>query len=140
MKQPQRDERGVIPHNHEDIAAEDELIRYIPNVHVKYEPGIPVLSSALFSPSTPPDDPRSSISVDAKTLLSVGQTVPPYRARANEGYAELNVGKVRELALMVGWDPLPQNAAHCGIWGVGKNKAMKRRLRDLAKVIEFPRA
>jgi hypothetical protein len=143
MQRPRRDERGVIPHDHEEIAASEDLIRYIPPVHVKYENGIPILSSAAFSPSSPPNDPRSSVSVDAKKLLLVERATPPYRARSNEGYAELNVGQVRGLELQVGWDPLLDNAAHCGIWGIGKfggskRKAMQRQLRDIASVGKLP--
>jgi hypothetical protein len=138
MRLPQHDEYGVIPHNHEEIADESQLIRYVPAVHVKYEGGLPTLSSAAFSPSTPPDDPRSSVSVDSKPLLESEFVNPPHRAKANEGFAELNVGKVRGISLEVGWDPLPLNSAHCGIWGVGKSKPMRRRLRDLAELKAMP--
>lgn len=138
MRQPQRDERGVLPHDHEGIKSDDELIRYIPAVHVNYVNGIPELSSALFSPSSPPNDPRSSVSVDAKKLLEPPHATPPFRAKPNEGYAELNVKQVRELNLQVGWDPDSQNSAHCGIWGVGSSRPMKRKLRDLAQIKLLP--
>lgn len=139
MQQPPRDALGVIPHDHEEIQATDKLVRYIPSVHVKLEGGVPKLSSAAFTPSTPPDDPRSSVSVDIKSLLVAEGLFEPYRASSGQGVAELPVDKVRGYGLMVGWDPLPKNSSHGGIWGVGKSKSKQRQLsRDCAILVILP--
>jgi hypothetical protein len=31
---------------------------------------------------------------------------------------KLKVGDLRELGLLVGWDPLPGNPHHCAVWGI----------------------
>ena len=138
MQQPQRDNGGVIPYDAQDISLDDWLIRYIPSVHVSYQSGLPTLSSAAFSHSTPPDDPRSSVSVDIERLLPSEHAAMPYRAKSTDGVAKLEVVKVRSLGLKVGWDPLPKNAAHGAIWGVGKSKSIRRRLRDGALLVVCP--
>jgi hypothetical protein len=139
MKQSPHDQLGVLPHDHEEIENSDILIRYVPAVHINRESGEPKISSAAFSPSTPPDDPRSSVSVDVEKLLVAAGRLAPYRTKNGESFARISVEKVRLFKFLVGWDPEPDNPAHGGIWGVGKSKSNQRKLsRECAVLVVVP--
>lgn len=140
MQQPPRDENGTIPHNHEEISSEDNLIRYLrPNVHVHLEDGMWRVSSAAFSPSSPTNHPRSSISVDLEKSMKEAGLDLPYRMQDDSfGLASIEAGRVREENLKVGWDPQTDNPHHCGVWGVGNNKSKRARLARLTTLLRKP--
>jgi hypothetical protein len=139
MKQPPRDELGIVPHNHEEIAPEDLLVRNIHPDWIVRENGALRISSAAFTPSSPPGDPRSSVSVDLKKLLLEEGKHAPFNAKPGHGNAELTSRCARELGCQVGWDPVPENNAHSAIWGVGTNKSKRRQLsRNCAALTVIP--
>jgi hypothetical protein len=139
MQPPSHDEKGVLPHDHAEIQNEDRLIRYVrPHVHAHFSDGRWRISSAAFSPSSPPNDPRSSVSVDIERLLLESGMQVPYRCVPPSGVACLGVGMVRGLDLKVGWDPEPDNCCHGGIWGVGNNKSKKAKLAAAAVLLVDP--
>ena len=119
MQAPQRDSNGTIPHNHPEILSQDNLIRYLrPGIQIHFEYGEWRISSAAFSPSTPASDPRSSVSVDLeKSMCQAGLALPYLLKEQSHAVAGIEAGPARVLGLFVGWDPVPDNIHHCGIWG-----------------------
>lgn len=141
MKQPPHDSLGVTPHDHEEILGNDRLIRYLVpgvNVHLK-DDGSWRVSSGAFSRSSPTNDPRSYASVDLERLLAKEGVNPIYRLpNPNQGVAAILVEHIREIELLVGWVPLPDNDAHCGIWGALNKKSIGNKLAKVAMLIVEP--
>jgi hypothetical protein len=141
MQQPQRDAFGVVPHDHLEILVEDRLVRYLvvgANVHPDGK-GSWRISSGAFSRSTPRNDPRSYASVDLEKLLLVDGQSPSYRLPSpKHGAAVIKVGQVRQLNLLVGWIPLTENIAHCGIWGELQKKSIANKLAKEAVLVIDP--
>ena len=130
---PPRDDTGaVVPHDDPAIEGDSSLVRHInPDFHIVPDENIGGrrVSSNAFSATN--GDPQYGMSVDIGQLLSElglgeGGMVPP-----GMGAVRLRVNAVRGLALMVGSDPEPDNAAHGQVWGVKSSKRPK-----IHKVVE----
>jgi hypothetical protein len=139
MKQPQLDEQGALPHDHDEILNSDNLIRYIkPHIHAQFSNGTWRVSSAAFSPSSPPSNPRSTVSVDIESLLLASGKKLPYRCIKPDGVVSISASDVRQLGLKVGWDPEPDNNCHGAIWGIGNNKSKRAKLAAAATLVVEP--
>jgi hypothetical protein len=141
MKPPPRDGSGTIPHDHAEILDDDSLVRYVrAEIHAFYEDGAWRVSSAAFSPSKPPNDPRSSVSVDSESLMLNDGLEEPFRTPDDSfGSVRVAVKKVRAENLQVGWDPIENNPYHCGIWGILNNQSKRKRLAKAAEFIKYPK-
>jgi hypothetical protein len=143
MKQPPHDSLGVVPHDHDEILSDDRLIRYLvpgANVHLR-DDGSWRVSSGAFSRSSPTNDPRNYASVDLERLLTKEGTNPIYRLPSpNQGVAGILVEHVRELKLFVGWVPLKDNNAHCGVWGELNKQSIRNKLAKVAILIVEPQS
>jgi hypothetical protein len=141
MQQPPLDELGVVPHDHDEIGPEDNLVRYLVagvNTH-QNEDGSWRVSSGAFSRSSPRHDPRSYVSVDLVRLLLAADIALPYlRPTPRHGVATISVGSPRALNLKVGWVPLPENPTHCGIWGELNSKSIRNKLAKAATLLVLP--
>src|SRR3954449_3556872 len=63
----------------------------------------------------------------AGTLPRPPPTTPePNKSHPAYGAVRLNVGKLRELGHLVGWDPLPDNPHHGAVWGINSPTRRKR--------------
>jgi hypothetical protein len=141
MNQPPHDDFGVVPHDHEEILGTDRLIRFLvpgANVHLQSD-GSWRVSSGAFSRSKPTNDPRSYASVDIEKLLPIEGQNHIYRLPSpNHGVAAIVVDRVRELKLLVGWVPLPENIAHGGIWGALNKNSVRNSLAKAALLVVEP--
>lgn len=141
MQQPQRDEIGVLPHNHNEILGQDRLVRYLvagANVHLDGN-GSWRVSSGAFSRSNPRSDLRSFASVDLERMLPTEGQTPIYRLPTpHHGAAVVKVDIVRQLNLLVGWVPQQDNSAHCGIWGDLQKGSIGRQLAKAAIIVVDP--
>ena len=107
-----RDADGfTIPHNHEDIAAEDLLVRGIPYNQIKGGR----ISSGAFKSSTR-NDPYFGMSVDILKLSP--NTHYPNDLYAGAVMFEAQTARnYSEYSMQVGWDPIQgTNEAHGQVW------------------------
>ena len=132
---PTDSDGNIIAHDDPAIRPETFVIRYInPVAHVFFDENTKQrrIASAAFGPSS--RDPDFGMSVDIGQLLT--ETGLPENARvpSDRGAVRLNVGRVRELKLRVGSDPiaagrLPANPFHGQVWGV--KSGMRAKLHDV---------
>ncbi|UIY25900.1 hypothetical protein LZK76_10915 [Rhizobium leguminosarum] len=129
MKQPTRDAAGkVTPHDHEEIANDDLLIRRIdPKQHVVPDENLNCrrLSSKAFQPSS---HEGGGMSVDIQKLIesegldpAIYTTSPKYL-----GSIRFTAGAARAANLLVGYDPLPENPHHGEVWGENRPNRFSR--------------
>jgi len=132
LSPPPRDGSGqVIPHDHDGIAAGDGVIRRIStNQIVTDRSGQKRISSIAFKPSSGLSAGMSvdfevqiaEAGLDARTFVTT-----PYWT----GSVWFTAGQVRQLGLLVGSDPIPQNPYHGEVWGI-RTKAQQKQLQALA--------
>jgi hypothetical protein len=141
MLPPPHDAEGTVPHDHEEITAEDLLIRYLQfGIHLHFEDGGWRLSSAAFSPSSPRTHPRSSVSVDLeKSMVAAGLSLPYQAKNHSFGVAALKTEAARDQELLVGWDPRDNNSHHCAIWKLANNKSKRAALAKAATIQKLPK-
>ena len=132
---PPRNESGVVtPHDHLGIASEDKIIRRISPHYIaddeKAKSGRRI-SSAAYQPST---TGNKSMSVDVeRSIVEAGLnpqdyvTCPPYI-----GSVWFTSSYLRSEGLLVGFDPLPENPHHGGVWGT-KPAGVRKKLLDAAQ-------
>jgi len=139
IEPPQRDEDGiVIPHDHEQILAEHEIIRRISSLWVKDGR----ISSLAYSASS---GKNGGMSVDIKELIEsdgidpkkfVMETTPRLA-----GAVTFKVGTLRKMKYQVGYDPRTSpepNPYHGEVWG-NFSKSAKKELRKHAEwLIQIP--
>ena len=107
---PPRDSNGlVVPHDHDGILDGDTLIRGIPAVHIQDGR----VTSGAFKSSVN-NDPYLGMSVDLEKLTNGYVLQPRY-----EGAVKFPAIVPRNEELLVGYDPVEGNTAHCGIWRTG---------------------
>lgn len=112
---PLRDtDENVIPHNHDQILNDHYLIRGVSRDHIKEGR----VSSAAFKSSS---DPYKGLSVDLEIMTSEDK----YLNKKYLGAVKFKAKHPRAKDLLVGYDPLSDNNAHCQLWryndGVSKN-------------------
>jgi hypothetical protein len=138
MQPPPRDASGrVIPHDHDEIAAEHGVIRRVSEQQIVVDrDGQRTLSSIAFSPSAPP---RGGMSVDLEKLMQDDDIDPKAFVTTPRwiGSVIFRAGDLRNLALQVGYDPLPEmpgqpaNPYHGEVWGTAA-RAKRKEVKALA--------
>jgi hypothetical protein len=120
LKPPPRDATGTTePHDHSEIEAEGLLIRRIdPIQHVVPDENRNCrrISTKAFQPSS---EPKGGMSVDLKQLMDEAAvdarnfvTTPKHI-----GSVYFKASAARTADLLVGYDPLNDNAYHGEVWG-----------------------
>ena len=100
----------------ERVEDEDALLRRVPDkpdLWKRQKDGTVRPSSVAFKPHSA----DAGVSVDVRRLLADPRRPPEPAGGA--GLAEVTAGVVRELELDVEHDPIPENAAHANIIGMG---------------------
>ena len=132
LSPPPRDQSGnVIPHDHQEISAEDGIIRRISQQQVvPGKDGKPTLSTLAVNPSSL--SLGGGMSVDLQTLIeSKGVeprsfvTQPPFI-----GSIRFTTQFLRSMAFQVGYDPCEDNPYHGEVWGNFSNGRKKELLRN----------
>ncbi len=138
IKAPPRDENGsVMPHDHEEILNNHEVIRRVSEKQLVIDSdGRKINSSIVFKAS---ETGNCGMSVDLKYLIeSAGIDSKVYVTTPRWiGSILLKVSDLRRLGFLVGYDPLetPElNPYHGEVWGTfskGEN-GTRKKLQDLA--------
>ena len=132
LTSPPRDKHGVIPHDHQEILADDLVIRRVAahwTVDDPKAPGGKRLSSMAFEKSS---GPTGGMSVDLKSQIEeAGLDAKAWVTSPRwTGSVVLRVGDLRAEAFQVGFDPLDDNPYHGEVWGQF-SKGKKRKLMNL---------
>ena len=134
LKPPPRDENGnVIPHDHEDIHAQDGIIRRIPEQHIVIDEKIggKRISSMAFRCSSGANGGMSvdlqqqieEAGIDAREFVTSPQWM---------GSVRFFAGQLRTEGLLVGYDPIETNPYHGEVWG-NFSRRMQIRLQQLCE-------
>lgn len=118
----------MIPHDHPEILAEDDLIRRISAQFVVEIEGNRRLSSMAFQPSS---EPGGGMSVDIKKSIEQAGFEPDAFVTSAEWPSSVTfkADAARALGFLVGCDPLPENPHHGEVWGnftTGRRKQLQR--------------
>jgi hypothetical protein len=108
LSQPQRDANGeVVPHDHPEIANEDDIIRRISEQQIVNVRGTRRVSSVVFQASS--DSPNAGMSIDIKSSIEAAGLDPVAFVTTPRwtGSVIFKAGAARTLGLMVGYDPFP---------------------------------
>jgi hypothetical protein len=149
---PPKDKNGfATPHDHHEILDHHRLIRGISHEHVYRDAnGRPVrLSSAAFDLSSAEVDPYKGLSVDLEELMLAAGLDPAEQAATRNfaGSVALKVSSFRSRNFLVGYDPLPENPFHGGVWEDatrkskmtrGTRKALLREASWLVQIDDIP--
>ncbi len=119
MKPPPLDLNGKTqPHDHGEILAEDFVIRRISEQQITTDSatGKRKVSSLAFKGSS---DINGSMSVDIEKLIVAAGLRPEAYVTTPRwvGSIRIEVAPIRTKNCLVGFDPLPKNPYHGGIWG-----------------------
>jgi hypothetical protein len=130
---PRNSENNVIPHDHDEIDGQDGIIRRISPHHLVPDPvsGGKKISTMAFRPSS---GANGSMSVDLEALI-VAAGLDPKQYVANPqwvGAVRFTASDLRGPGLQVGYDPLPENPYHGGVWG-NFSKSTQERLRNICQ-------
>ncbi len=142
---PVRDANGLaIPHDHAEILPEHQIIRRISTAMaseclVVGKNGNQRLSSAIFTPSSPEQDPYEGLSVDLECVaISEGVNLPDViLAEKFLGAISIECARLREEQARVGYDPEPNNVCHGQAWGKFGNKMRKRLLKHISWFVQI---
>jgi hypothetical protein len=127
LSPPPRDPNDgeVIPHDHDEIANEDDIIRRISDQQIVNVGGVRRISSLAFQASS--DSPRAGMSIDIKSSIEAAGlnaatfvTTPKWT-----GSVVFKAGAARALGFMVGYDPMPDNDHHGEVWGAFTKRTSK---------------
>ena len=130
MSAPPRDAAGrVQPHDHDQIHAEDIMLRGISSYWIKpTESGGHRISSGAFQASS--KALGGGLSLGAKKVLDCnGKSVDEWGSGRFDAVVCLEAGELRAANLKVGWDPTEDDNSHCNAWG----KLTRRLKRSLAR-------
>jgi hypothetical protein len=132
---PPREESGkIVPHNHPDIHDDHHVIRHIVpphDLHPDPTTNVTRVSSGAYSESG-----GGGMSVDIlEWMIADGLYDLYYLSDDTEGATSLRVGDLRDLGLMVGWDPDGGHPQHGAVWGIA-NSSKRRRIAKLAVTIK----
>lgn len=132
LKLPPRDNQGnVRPHDSPDILASDRVFRKISEQYLVIgSDGRKRVSTLAMRPSS---GANGSMSVNVEKLITEsGADARTYLTTPKWiGSVVFIVSQLRSESLQVGYDPLPEDATHGGVWGEFP-KAKQRRLLDMA--------
>lgn len=140
MQPPQRDKEGkTIPHDHAEILDKDFVIRRISEQQISTDEltGRRRISSLAFKPST---GNNASMSVDIEKLIIQAKIDPRTFVSSPRwiGSVRINVGAIRTNRNIVGFDPLPDNPYHGGVWGNFSKSTQKFLRRSSSWYVEIP--
>ena len=130
MDPPPRDPEGiVIPHDHPQLYADDIMLRGIPTQWIiPTNDGGRRISSGAFRQSS---DKYQGMSLGAKKILDCANaSVEEWAAGRFDAVVCLPASELREVGIEVGWDPVPDDPAHCNAWGRLTTGHAKRLARD----------
>jgi hypothetical protein len=132
LKPPPRDEQGVVvPHDHDEIRSDDDVIRRISEQQLVFDEKIGGrrISSMAFNPS---EGTNGGLSVDLRRQIEeAGIDVRQYVSDQRWlGSVCFTAGALRENGFLVGYDPLPNNPHHGEIWG-RFTRSSKKKLHQL---------
>ena len=119
------DTGNTLPHDHDEIAADDVLIRRVnEGEHVVYDDnlGSRRLSSKLFRCST---RGSKSWSVDHERLIQSDGLDPREFVTVDRYIGSVSVSgeRLRSCNTIVGYEPVPGNPYHCGVWPANRQKS-----------------
>lgn len=145
-KPPEKDGQGkTLPHDHDELHSNDIVIRRIADKQIaNYPNGVRRISSLAFKTF---HSPSEGMSVDLERFIREDGLDPRKYVTTPRwfGSLQLRVGDVREKALLVGYDPTPDNPYHGQIWNAqgkptrGEQKAQERALRAISSwYVEIP--
>ena len=130
---PPRDVEGlVLPHDHAEILEEYHVIRHITprDLHTDQDTGVTRIASGAYSESS---DVHGGMSVDIEEwMIADGLDPLHYLPDPMHGATRISVGELRNRGFKVGWDPLPENPHHGGVWGIGNGSKRKRKIAEIA--------
>ncbi|MGB6799448.1 MAG: hypothetical protein WBE48_23520 [Xanthobacteraceae bacterium] len=124
---PPRDNEGkIVPHNHPEILDEHFVIRHTdPHDLCPDGSGGKRISSGAYTESS-----DSGMSVDIEDwTVAAGLAPLHYITDPSQGAVRLQVGELRKLGLLVGWDPDGGHPHHASVWNLGGPKQRKRVAR-----------
>jgi hypothetical protein len=124
--------RGVIPHDHPEILADDLVIRRVSDSWAVNDPKVPGgkrLSSMAFEKSR---GVNGGMSIDLKRQIEeAGKDAKSWVTTPRwTGSVTLRVGDLRAEGFQVGFDPLEDNPYHGEVWGQF-SKGKKKRLMNM---------
>ena len=119
----------MTPHDHRQIDAEDTMLRGVPCRWVlPTTDGGRRISSGAFNPSSEAEDKYKGMSLGAKKILDcLGTNLDEWAGGRFCAIVWFPVSDLRGGGVKVGWDPTPDDPAHCGAWG-SVPKSLKKRL------------
>jgi hypothetical protein len=132
LTSPPRDDQGIVPHDHQEIYADDLVIRRVSEAWTVDDPKAPGgkrLSTMAFEKSS---GPNGGMSVDLKRQIEEAGIDPKQWVTTPRwtGSVILRVGELRAEGFRVGFDPLDDNPYHGEVWGQF-SKGRKKKLMSL---------
>ena len=129
LKTPPLDSNGVTPHDHDEILANDRVIRRVSIEWTVHDPKIggKRWSTQAFRKSS---GPNGGMSIDLKRQIEdAGLDVAAFVANPRwTGSVTLPVDELRAEGFQVGYDPLPTNLYHGEVWGQFTRSQQKKLL------------
>lgn len=135
LSPPPRDNfNNIEPHDHLEIDNQDFVIRRIPAQWIIEDPKIngKRITSVAFRPSS---GNNGGMSIDLPAQITCAGIDPKAHVTTPHwiGSLILNVGDIRHLDLMVGFDPIvPDNPFHGEVWGTF-TKSKEKQLKNLSQ-------
>lgn len=128
----------VVPHDHQGILDGDDIIRRISDEQcVTTAAGTRRISSIAFQPSR---GPNGGMSIDIRRSIEEAQLVAADFVTTPKwiGSVVMVASVPRSVGLMVGYDPLPENAHHGEVWGKFDRKKSKHLQRNCCWFVPIP--
>ena len=113
------------------------MLRGIPDFWVlPTEDGGHRITSAAFNRSSEARDKHRGMSLGAKKILEcTGMTADQWAGGRFRAIVCFPVSDLRVVGAKVGWDPMPEDPAHCGAWGSLPKSLRKRLARDADRCV-----
>src|SRR5262249_8765703 len=104
--------------DHPELTNDGRLIRRVPALWVVDTPAGRRLSSAALEPSSKEVDPYCGLSVDLEQLILADGVNPIEHVNKSQALGALafRVSSFRDRHFQVGFDPMPGNDYHGGVW------------------------
>lgn len=135
VAEPPRDQNGIVePHDHPQIASGDRIIRRISEDWKVFDKklGRWRLSSACLEPSSQEVDQYCGLSIDVESFITAAGIDPKAHVTTPKHIASIvfNVDSFRTNRFLVGYDPLPENLYHGGVWEVKDTSKLTKGMRS----------
>lgn len=135
---PPRDAGGnVVPHDHDDIANDDQIVRRISIQQTVEKDGKRRLSSLAFQPS---GGANGGMSIDIVRSIQEANIDPKAFVTSPRwiGSVVLTAGVPRGDQLLVGFEPIEENPHHGEIWGSFTRAKSRRMMQACAWFVPIP--